>query len=859
MTPIQQMFLGVGGATKTYIDDVFSTYLYAGDGDNNRVITTNIDQSGEGCLTWIKSRTAGESHILVDTVRGASKIIYSDGSGAEQSNTDIVPAFTSAGFKPGSHSSVNGSGNNFAGWTFRNAPGFFDVVTWSGNATAGRQIPHNLGCVPGAIFTKRLNVSENWLCYHKGVGNEKYLHLNTDSVPGDAQYWYDTDPTSTYFTVNDAQQINGAGYNYVAYLFAGGGSTAATARSVDFDGTGDDLRWASNTDFAMGTGDFTWEAWIKPEHWNSNYHTVYCVGSGANTGGLWIGKVLGNFVVRAYSVADQLQTTEFPSVEQWTHVAVSRSGTTLKLFYNGTEIKSVTNSYDFAAGDDIWIGNDAYDNRFIGKVSNLRLVKGTAVYTSSFRPPTAPLTNVTNTKLLCCNDTSVTGSTVTPGTITANGDPTSSTDTPFDDPAGFVFGASEDQNIIKHDFMKCDSSGSATVHLGWEPQWLMWKKTDATGGWGMYDAMRGVTAYSNKDLYMIANGTNAEASSSNDILTFTPTGFKANLSAHGNGEFVFTCIRRPDGYVAKPASAGTDVFAMDTGNASTTIPVFDSGFPVDFAMNRAPASSTSWYTSARIMQDQYLLTNDSAAQNQDDGSYFDSNAGWAKDAYNTWNSDYQSWMWKRGHGMDVVSYEGDSVAGRAIPHSLNSVPEMMWVKRRGTSGDNWWVYHKGMNNGNSPEDYYIALNDPYTGTNTSYAWNDTAPTATHFTLGNNTAVNYSGNTYINFLFSSVTGISKVGYHQCDAGNTTLTMGFQPRFLILKNISTSSTPWVVIDSLRGINPGVGVNTPTINLNGNSAQSNYTWVNSISSTGLVITAGQGERFSNDGDVFIWYAHA
>ena len=184
---------------------------------------------------------------------------------------------------------------------------------------------------------------------------------------------------------------------------------------------------------------------------------------------------------------------------------------------------------------------------------------------------------------------------------------------------------------------------------------------------------------------------------------------------------------------------------------------------------------------------------------------------------------------------------------------------MMWVKRRGTSGDNWYVYHKGMNGGNSPEDYYIALNDPYTGTNTSYAWNDTAPTATHFTLGNQTAVNYSGNTYINYLFSSVTGVSKVGYHTCDAGNTTLDMGFQPRFLILKNISTSSTPWVVIDSIRGINPGVGVNTPVLNFNSTTAQTNYTFVNSISSSGLVITAGQGERFSNDGDVFIWYAHA
>ena len=68
---------------------------------------------------------------------------------------------------------------------------------------------------------------------------------------------------------------------------------------------------------------------------------------------------------------------------------------------------------------------------FHGKISNFRIVKGTGVCTTTFKPPTEPLTNITNTKLLCCNNSSTTGSTVTPGTITANGDPTASTTDPF--------------------------------------------------------------------------------------------------------------------------------------------------------------------------------------------------------------------------------------------------------------------------------------------------------------------------------------------------------------------------------------------------------------------------------------------
>ena len=92
---------------------------------------------------------------------------------------------------------------------------------------------------------------------------------------------------------------------------------------------------------------------------------------------------------------------------------------------------------------------------FNGKISNLRVTVGEPVYTSAFRPSTTPLTTssqgvtASNVKLLCCNNSSTTGSTTTSGTITANGDPTASTYSPFDDPEGFKFGGDEDQNIIK--------------------------------------------------------------------------------------------------------------------------------------------------------------------------------------------------------------------------------------------------------------------------------------------------------------------------------------------------------------------------------------------------------------------------
>ena len=154
------------------------------------------------------------------------------------------------------------------------------------------------------------------------------------------------------------------------------------------------------------------------------------------------------------------------------------------MYVNGKNVGSATRSAAIGSGSNntfnIGSGLNSSSTNvdfFDGKISNFRVVKGTAVYTSSFKVPTEPLKNITNTVLLCCNDSSATGSTVTPGTITNNGDPTASTDSPFDDPAGFKFGEVGDQNIIK-----CGSYTTGfrcgcriTYIVGWEPSWVMVK------------------------------------------------------------------------------------------------------------------------------------------------------------------------------------------------------------------------------------------------------------------------------------------------------------------------------------------------------------------------------------------------
>ena len=206
--------------------------------------------------------------------------------------------------------------------------------------------------------------------------------------------------------------------------------------SVDFDGTGDYLSLASSSDFDFGTDDYTIECWIYLDA--AAYNGLWTAGGSYNSGVSLVVDSNGKFWL--YDGAYLIESANNAvSTGQWYHVAVSRSSNTVKLFANGAEIGSATQGSipqgAFYVGAEVASGGSA--SEINGKISDFRVVKGTAVYTSDFQPPSVPLTNITNTKLLCCNSSTTTGSTVTPGTITANGDPTSSNDNPYDE---YVYG-----------------------------------------------------------------------------------------------------------------------------------------------------------------------------------------------------------------------------------------------------------------------------------------------------------------------------------------------------------------------------------------------------------------------------------
>jgi hypothetical protein len=208
-----------GGAD--YIEDVFSTYLYTGNG-STQTITNDIDLDGEGGLVWIKSRSAAGNNFLFDTTRGVNNEIRSNATNAQSTVSNSLTAFNSNGFSIGD--AVNVANNNavtYASWTFREQPKFFDVVTYTGDGVNNRQIPHSLGSVPGFMLVKRTNAASSWFVYHRSLGGTQYMELETTGAAVTTnQVWNNTNPTSTVFTLGNTAGVNGNGDTFVAYLFA---------------------------------------------------------------------------------------------------------------------------------------------------------------------------------------------------------------------------------------------------------------------------------------------------------------------------------------------------------------------------------------------------------------------------------------------------------------------------------------------------------------------------------------------------------------------------------------------------------------------------------------------------------------
>ena len=196
-----------------------------------------------------------------------------------------------------------------------------------------------------------------------------------------------------------------------------------------FDGTGDYLTVANNAAFDLGSGNATIEAWIYPTSSGQTCGIFDKRSSGANYSQFpQIALVSGAFVAYvSYSGSSWAGTINgaTPAANTWTHVAFVRSGNTWTLYVNG-----VVSGTPFTASGSVYTSTDSLvigastttgTNGFAGQISNARVVKGTAVYTANFTPPTAPLTAISGTQLLTCQSSTFIDNSTNAFAITVNG------------------------------------------------------------------------------------------------------------------------------------------------------------------------------------------------------------------------------------------------------------------------------------------------------------------------------------------------------------------------------------------------------------------------------------------------------
>jgi len=404
------------------------------------------------------------------------------------------------------------------------------------------------------------------------------------------------------------------------------------------------------------------------------------------------------------------------------------------------------------------------------------------------------------------------------------------------------FGDDGSESIIKCGSYTASSAGTE-INLGFEPQWIMIKKTNDTENWYIYDAMRGVVTKgdNSQDKKIVANFAGVEAAVPAPIIAFSANGFILESTDNelngAGGTYIYIAIRRP----MKTPRSGTEVFAMDINSSTNTTPIFTASFTPDFVFAGKDSGTDKWYVSNRLTGFAKLNFSSTSAEVNNVGYslYFNG-------AYSNAFNGYSGWLFKRATGFfDVVAYTTPTQVNTTVYHNLGVVPELAIIKRRDSAG-NWFVA--------IPTDGTLILNST---TTKSTTLRFTGATETQFTAG-------AGGTYsiaetnadwIVYLFATLAGVSKVGSYTGTGSNVDVDCGFSAgaRFILIKR-TDSTGDWYVWDSERGIVAG---DDPYLLLNSTAAEvTNTDYIDPLAS-GFTVTSSAPAALNASGGTYIFLA--
>ena len=426
------------------------------------------------------------------------------------------------------------------------------------------------------------------------------------------------------------------------------------------------------------------------------------------------------------------------------------------------------------------------------------------------------------------------------------------------------FGLTGTDNVISCGSFTTDASGNATVNLGYEPQWLMYKVSSATSNWFISDTMRGWTADGNQNR-LNPNLSNAESAATG--INPTATGFVVSgLSA--STTFIYIAIRRGP---MKVPTDGTKVFApLALNNGFDTVNT--TGFPIDLQiLGYRPGGAVAGRNPAfmdRLRGVSAIPSNTSngfpwlsSANTDAELTAASMTNGWNNTGFSTCLSlsgDNAYWNFRRApNTFDEVCYSGSGVAAN-ITHNLGVAPELVIVKARtGAINQNWNVCfaNTGTNN--------LVLNDG----REAFVDSTRFPTAggvffpTYFKVGTANGTNASGYTYVAYMWATNPGVTKVGSYTGTGATQTINCGFTggARFVLIKRIDLNSGTgtagdWYVWDTARGMVAGTD---PSLLLDSTAAEVNANSIYTTTGGFQIVSTAADINASGSTYIFLSYA--
>tara|TARA_R100001443_G_scaffold16194_2_gene26106 strand:+ start:5060 stop:7024 length:1965 start_codon:yes stop_codon:yes gene_type:complete len=413
-----------------------------------------------------------------------------------------------------------------------------------------------------------------------------------------------------------------------------------------------------------------------------------------------------------------------------------------------------------------------------------------------------------------------------------------------------IFGDNSDEQIIKCGTYNGNSTIPYTVDLGFEPQWLLIKRTDSGSAddWMIVDNMRGQAI---DDLHILEpNNSDAENATSFNCFP-AANGFTINTNVgqfNGNGApYIYVAIRR--GPMKEP-SAGTDVLGLDASSASSyESPFFQGNNVVDHAFWRTSTGGTN-YVNPRLLSQQFMQAQAKSAAGNNQDALFDFMNGFYDLGSGTAPGYYASMFTRYPKVFDVAVYIGTG-SNTTHAHNLGVVPEMMIIKQTDNADYGWFVYES-----NGGKDKYMYL-DGVDQQNTSSNIFGSTPTATNIVANpTNNYINASGVPHLALLFASLTGISKVGTYTGTGSDLNVTgLGAAVRWVMIKR-TDSSGDWYVFDTLRGIVAG---NDDYFLMNTTGADVTNTDYIDPHSSGFTVTSNASSTINVSGGTYVYLAFA